>query len=469
MQQTRQPRLRHLSLLVTFVCLLCSYGMAQDRRAPVASPKDSQYNVVDFGARGDGFQPDTDAIQRAIDACAARGGGTVMVPPGKYRSTTLVIKDNVTLCLSAGARIVATGDPSDYAKYGAVLFAQNAHNIAITGLGSIDGFGANVRIPARRYQVLRFVHCRNISMKDVTLRDSPAWCAHLADCENINIDGIHIDNCVNFNNDGLDIDSCRNVRVSDCDLRCQDDAITLKTNTDAPCENIIITNCILSSRWAAIRLGSESRGDFRNIAVSNCAIHDTFGCGIKLQMVEGAEMRDLIFNNIVMSNVTGPISLRLGNWVSGIIPRPENEHRPVGVLKNVLFSNIRAQVAERPRTDLHQTNGYPPNLPEPGELRSCISITGQPDHPIENIVFSDMHMTFSGGGTAEEAAQTDIPDLRDTYPEYYMFGVLPAYGIYAHHVIGLTLDNVRFELASPDMRPATVYDDVKELRESHLF
>jgi hypothetical protein len=115
---------------------------------------------------------------------------------------------------------------------------------------------------------------------------------------------------------------------------------------------------------------------------------------------------------------------------------------------------------------MHQTNNYPPVPADPGELRSCISITGQPDHPVENIVFSDVSVTFPGGGTAEEAARTDIPDLRDTYPEYYMFGVLPAYGLFAQHVRGLSLNNVRFDLAAPDMRPATVYKDVKELKES---
>jgi hypothetical protein len=377
----------------------------------------------------------------------------------------LVIKNNVTLYLSAGATIVATGDSKDYAKHGAVLTAQEgAENIALAGPGTINGSGGGVRTD--RYLILCFGHCRNVSIADVTLRDSAVWCAHLAFCDGVKISGIQIDNCVNFNNDGLDINSCRNVCISNCNLRCEDDAITLKTTGNVPCENIVITNCILTSRMAAIRFGSESRGDFRNIVVSNCAIHDTFGCGIKLQMVEGAEMRDLVFSNIVMTNVTGPISLRLGNWVTGSIPRPENAQRPIGTLKNVLFSNIRAQVAERPCVDMHQTNHYPPNPSEPGESRSCISITGQPDRPVENIVFCDVSVTFPGGGTAEEAARKNIPDLKDTYPEYYMFGVLPAYGLYAHHVKGLTLNNVRFELASPDKRPATVYDDVKEVQES---
>jgi polygalacturonase len=449
-----------------FLCLSCSYGTAHEQQVLDAGATNALYNVTDFGAQGDGVQLDTEAIQRAIDACTARGGGTVIVPPGKYRTATLVIKNNVTLYLSAGATIVATGDPKDYVKYGAVLYAQEAENIALTGRGTMDGSGGNVRTD--RYQLLFLVHCRNVSMTEVTLRASAGWCAHLAYCDKVKINGVQIDNCVNFNNDGLDINSCRNVRISDCSVRCEDDAITLKTTADAPCENIVITNCILTSRWAGIRLGSESCGNFKNILVSNCAIHDTFGCGIKLQMVEGAEMRDLVFSNIVMTNVTGPICLRLGNWVTGSIPRPENAKRPIGTLKNVLFSNIRAQVAEKPCTEMHQTNNYPPSPAEPGEIRSCISITGQPDHPIENIVFSDVSVTFPGGGTTEEAARKNIPDLRDTYPEYYMFGVLPAYGLYAHHVKGLTLNNVRFELASPDKRPATVYDDVKEVRESSL-
>ena len=432
---------------------------------------DSSFDVRDYGARGDGVSLDTKAIQKAIDACSADGGGMVFVPSGDYPIGTVVMKDNTNLCLSAGARILGTSNLVDY-NPPSMIYAEDAHNIALTGHGVIDGRGKEVRPRAMkevphnfldgtydRYFITSFLRCQHISLSALTMRDSPFFAAYLRECGDIMIEGIKIDNHVNVNNDGLDFDSCQNVFVSNCYISSGDDAIALKTNTPRPCKNITVTNCMLSSRWAAFRFGPESKGNFENIAVSNCVIKDTYGCGIKLQMVEGAQMRNIVFSNLVMDNVTGPISMRLANWTKGLPQsggfgtREGNVDRPIGALKNVLFSNIRARVAMEPRTPYFND----------AERRSCISITGLPSHHIEGITLSDIHITFPGGGTAEEAARRNVPDMRDTYPEYFMFGVLPAYGLYAHHVKGLKLKNVWFDLASPDVRPAIVCDDVQDL------
>jgi len=422
-----------------------------------------EYNVADFGATGDGKHSDAGAIQRAIDTCSAQGGGTVFLPKGDYLSTTLILKSNVTLYLAAEARILATGNVEDYKPYGCILYAKEAQHIALAGPGVVDGRGEGVpgecgSSTCDRYKIIHFERCRDIVITGVMLKDSAFWCTHLSECEEVRIEGVKVHSFVNANNDGFDIDSCQNVFISNCHLHCGDDAIALKTNSTAPCKNITVTNCVLSTRWAAFRFGPESRGNFENIAVSNCAIHDTFGCGIKLQMNEGAQMKNIVFNNLVMENVTGPISLRLANWVSGLIPREGNENRPIGIFQNVLFNNIRAQVAANAQPELH--NG---GKPYPGEEKSCISITGLPGHPVEGIALSNIRITFPGGGTAEEAARRSVPDLPATYPEYFMFGVLPAHGLYAHHVKDLVLSNVRFDLASPDMRPAIVCDDVDDL------
>jgi hypothetical protein len=422
------------------------------------------YSVIDFGATRDGTHFDTEAIQRAIDTCSEHGGGTVFLPKGDYLSKTLVLKTNVTLHLAAEARILATGKIEDYRPHGCVLYANEAHHIALAGEGVVDGRGKEVpgacgSGPCDRYKIIHFERCRNVLITRVTLKDSAEWCTHLFECEEVRIEGVQVHSFVNVNNDGFDIDSCQNVFISDCHIQCGDDAIALKTNSTAPCRNITVTNCVLSTRWAAFRFGPESRGNFEEIAVSNCVIHDTFGCGIKLQMNEGAEMKNIAFNNLVMENVTGPISLRLANWVSGSIPREGNENRPIGTFRNVLFSNIRARVAAIAQPELFNQEWKA----ESGEERSCISITGLPGHPIEGISLSEIRVTFPGGGTSSEAARRTVPDLPNTYPEYFMFGVLPAYGLYAHHVKGLSLNNVRFDLASSDLRPAIVCDDVEGL------
>ena len=434
------------------------------REATRSSVNARLYNVADFGAAGDGVHADEAAIQKAIDACSTHGGGTVFLPKGNYLCKTLILKSSVTLNLAAEARILATGKLEDYRPHGCVLYAQDAHHITLAGEGVVDGRGKGVpgvcgSGPCDRYKIIHFERCSEILITGVTLRDSAEWCTHLFECQEVRIEGAKVHSFVNANNDGFDIDSCQNVFISDCHIQCGDDAIALKTNSTAPCRNITVTNCVLSTRWAAFRFGPESRGNFEEIAVSNCAIHDTFGCGIKLQMNEGAQMKNIAFNNLVMENVTGPIALRLANWVSGSIPREGNENRPIGTFQNVLFSNIRARVAAVAQPELFN----PDWKAEQGEERSCISITGLPGHPIEGIALSDIRITFPGGGTAAEAARRAVPDLPDTYPEYFMFGVLPAYGLYGHHVKDLSLNNVRFDLASPDLRPAIVCDDVENL------
>jgi len=443
---------------------LADNGLGSTQKVAAGSKGNSYFfNVADFGATGDGNHLDTGAIQKAIDTCSARGGGTVMLPKGDYLSKTLILKNNVTLHLAADARILGTSKTEDYKPYGCIFYAKDAHNIALAGEGVVDGRGKGVpgecgSAVCDRYKIIHFDRCRDVLITRVTLKDPAEWCTHLSECEEVRIEGVQVHGFINANNDGFDIDSCQNVFISDCHIKCGDDAIALKTNSTLPCRNITVTNCVLSTRWAAFRFGPEARGNFEEITVSNCVIHDTFGCGIKLQMNEGAQMKNIVFNNLVMENVTGPISLRLANWVSGSIPREGNESRPIGTFQNVLFSNIRARIAANSQPEL-----YNAGKPYSGEEKSCISITGLPGHPIEGIVLSDIRITFPGGGTAEEAARRTVPDLPDTYPEYFMFGVLPAYGLYGHHVKDLSLNNVRFDVASPDIRPAIVCDDVEGL------
>ena len=247
------------------------------------------HNVADYGATGDGTHPDTGAIQKAIDTCSAQGGGTVFFPQGDYLSKTLILKSNVTLHLAPDARILGTGKAEDYKPYGCIIYAKDAHNIGLAGGGVIDGRGKGVpgacgSGPCDRYKIIHFDRCSGILITRVTLKDPAEWCTHLSECEEVIIEGVQVHGYINANNDGFDIDSCQHVFISDCHIKCGDDAIALKTNSSLPCRNITVTNCVLSTRWAAFRFGPEARGNFEEITVSNCAIHDTFGCGIKLQM-----------------------------------------------------------------------------------------------------------------------------------------------------------------------------------------
>jgi hypothetical protein len=165
-------------------------------------------------------------------------------------------------------------------------------------------------------------------------------------------------------------------------------------------------------------------------------------------------MENISFDNIVMKDVTGPVSLRLAGWLGWTKHREKS--LPVGKLQNIRFSNIRANVIENSRPEEHEV----PQMD--GEYLSCINLTGLPGHCIENVFFSNINITFHGGGKQEHALR-EIPGLPDEYPEYHMFGTLPAYGLYARYVKGLVLNNVRFEVENTDQRPALVCDDVEDL------
>jgi hypothetical protein len=437
--------------------------------------------VRDFGARGDGESLDTAAIQAAIDTCADAGGGTVRLTPGDYLTGTITLQDNVTLHVGPSARLLGSTNLADYPDLGRVdtipeypehlnhclINAYRARNIALTGEGCVDGQGAafpagtegfNAEAesaapsaqPHIRPTLLHFTDCQDVAISELTLKNAPAWCCQLEKCNEMRIHGVHLLNRANQNNDGFDLTDCEDVTISDCHIDSGDDAIALKSGG----RRIVVTNCIISTRWAAIRFGPESLGVFRDIAVSNCVIHDTYGAAIKIQEVEGGVIENVSFDNLVMDHVTGPISLRLGGYLGW--RRERKESLPIGVIRNISFSNILATVADNADPMPHEVP------PFPGERISCLNITGVPGHFVENVSFRGVRILFPGGGSKEDALRL-IPELRDHYPEYHMFGTLPAYAVYLRHVKGVTFQDFTIESAAPDMRPALVGDDVEDL------
>ena len=433
------------------------------------------YNIRDFGAKGDGQSFDTSALQAAIDACNRDQGGTVLVPAGTFVIGAVELKSYVTLHISAGAVLLGSADGKHYHAIDAVpltgdttlndgnwglIWAVKAQNFTVEGPGTIDGQGAQFR-PAVRGQTppsgiggahrpyhLLLYQCENFTVRDIFLKDCAFHSLRIVQSSYGKFDGIRIHNRVNHNNDGFHFVSGRHMSISNCDLQCQDDACALFGS----CQFITVTNCSFSTRWSVFRFGGGTAG---NISVSNCLIYDTYGCPIKIRGGEGPSIDNLSFSNIVMKNVTGPISICLGprNARPGADP---NEPRPTeGVVRNISFRGIHATVgvpAQFP--DLPFISGY-----NPGEIKSCIGLSGVGGY-IENISFDDVHVTFPGGGTAEEGALRDVPKV---VGEYYAAGIFPAYALYARNVRGLTLNNVRFDVAgAPELRPAVVFDHVED-------
>jgi polygalacturonase len=402
----------------------------------------------------------TSFIQSTIDACAKGGGGTVFIPAGRYLSGTLFLKSNITLHLDAGAVLVGSKNLQDYPvtiskirsytdNYTdkSLIYGEDLNHIGITGTGTIDGNGASFdadgelrkkelfeSYKARPY-LIRIINCKDILVRDVSILNSPMWVQHYLSCDGINIDGISVRSRVNHNNDGIDIDGCYNVRIANCEIISGDDAIVLKSTLDRPCRNITVTNCVISSNCSAFKLGTETNGGFQDITFSNSIIYDTHLAGLTLQMVDGGKLTRVSISNITMDNVGTAIFIRLGNRAR---PYKDNMAKPpMGELSNVIISNVQAS-----------------NVGTTG----C-SITGLPNFPLKNITLANIRLNFKGGGT-QDLVKREIAEVPEKYPEYSMFGKLPAYGFYCRHAENLTFDDVEMDFTEPDARPAIVCDDV---------
>jgi polygalacturonase len=408
------------------------------------------YDVRQYGAAGDGVRLSTKGIQATIDACARAGGGTVLFAAGTYLSGTIVLKTNVTLQLEAGATLRGSRSLEDYPSHvpalrsytdtyteRSLVYAEDVENVSICGRGTIDGQGAAFKGPYKiRPYLMRFVNCRNVSVADVTIRDSPMWVQHYLACDQVDIRGITVRSRVNGNNDGIDIDSCRGVRISGCEIWSGDDAIVLKATLDRPCRDVVITNCVLSTLCNALKLGTESNGGFENIAISNCTVYDTRLAGLAIEMVDGGVLDRVSVSNLVMKGVGAPICIRLGDRARPFVkggPRP-----PVGRLRNISISGVQAD----------------------GAGPTGCAIAGLDGHEIENVMLENIRLSFSGGGAASDA-EREIPERADAYPEFNMFGKLPAYGFYCRHVKNLSLCNIQTGFTQTEERPALVAADVE--------
>lgn len=442
------------------------------------------YNIRKYGAKGDGAALDTAALQAAVDACNRDGGGTVLVPAGTFQIGTVELKSNVTLHIAAAGKLLGTADGKQYHSVDAIpltgdstlndgnwalLFAVNATNVTIEGAGTIDGQGAKFHSTVRgtpppsglggnrRPYHLLFYRCDRLTVRDIALVDCAYHSIRVIQSKHVHMNGLYIHNRVNGNNDGFHFISAEYVTVDNCTILSQDDACAMFGS----CKFITVTNSVFSTRWSVFRFGG---GVAENISISNCVLYDVFGCPIKFQGNEGSRFENISFANLVLQQVTGPIHISLGPRTrqnqgvdEGLQPAVPRETRPPAVARNISFSNIHGTVT---------TN--PPQLPEttltsdprPGEGHSCITLNCIGDATMENISFDDIHLTFGGGGTAEDAARRDLPQIAG---EYFMLGPMPAYGFYARNSHGLTLQNVRFQVSTPEMRPAVIFDNVEDV------
>ena len=365
-------------------------------------------NVRDFGAAGDGRTSDTGAIQRAIDA-----GGEVLFPPGTYKSGTIYLRSHTSLNFESGATLIAGGEEeqwnvpdfcpqnktSDIEKNNGrhLIVAYKCEDVSIRG-GIIDGCFSNwlkeinpdngfFMLKYRNGQMLFFCECRDVRIRDCTLRNGSYWHCFLHGCERITISGLHIygDSRV-LCNDGIDLDCCRFATVSDCIIETSDDAIAIRGNSKAlgetlrPTEYITVTNCILSASFAdAVRLG-VGNGLIRHCLFSNLIIYRSgFGIGKGIELTSsysgesGVDMEDITFENIRM-DVTRPFKISL----STAQDRETGGQDIKSYIRNIEFRHIRGKA----------------------ELTSVV--LGNRSGEISGLSFTDVRLDYYGTGPAPD-------------------------------------------------------------------
>jgi hypothetical protein len=451
----------------------------------------ADFDIRNFGAKGDGSTKDTTAIQAAMDKAGA-AAGTVLIPPGNYPSGTLHLKSNITLLIEKGARLMFSPDDRDfdpfealpyrmiplsandprtvlgmapgafesrpvmanpspqdqrklvappayddtetsYAHY-ALLLGDGVHNVTIEGQGEIDGN----RLKRGGPKPIAFKNSEWITIRGITVKNAPNYNISLMGTDHVEVEGVKL---LNGYADGIDPDNCHFVRITNSYIDSWDDSICPKASfalgKKRGTEHLVVANCILRTCASHFKFGTESEGDFKNVSVTNCVMlrretGRTPDSSIAIEAVDGASIDGVVISNISIEDADVPIFIRVGNR-----GRSMPSATP-GSLKNISIHNVTATGAA---------------------LTS--SITGVEGGRVQNVIIDGFTVTARGGGAVRTL--DDVPEVPGKYPLGRMFGELPALALFARHVDGLTLRDIKVHATQSDPRPSFIADDVTRL------
>lgn len=474
--------MRHMNRYIFFIALsvfyLCSHATV--------------LNVKDFGAKGNGRNIDSDAINRAIDEASKHPGDTVYLPEGKYYCYSIHLKSNVTLLLDNKATILAAptnetygydlpemNPDSMYQDFGhshwhnSLIWGEELRNVSICGGGLIDGSGVLTRgsgkMKGRKTiianKALAMKNCKNVSVTGVRFLN----CGHFAMLLT-GVDSLLIENVIaDTNRDGIDIDCCEDVVVRHCKINTlNDDAIVLKCSYALgwakPTRNVLVEDCDVSGYdtgtfmdgtlqttvtvvpdrdgpTGRIKLGTESSTAFKDISVRNCRFNHCRGLAI--ETVDGAALENVEFCDITMNDIcNSPIYIRLGDRMRS--PKGTSPSSISGVrINNVTVKDADARYA-------------------------CL-LYGMEDNPIRNVSISNLSVEYRGGLTMKDFEEQRGRNTffsshgESKYPEPSAHGIQPAWGWSIQHVDGLLLKNIKMALMAPDERPEMYKNDVKNM------
>jgi polygalacturonase len=422
-------------------------------------------DVDKLGAIPDGTTLNTTAIQKAIDACSEKGGGTVRFPKGDYVTGTIVLKSGVMLEIAKDARLLASTNLADYPDHVAtrktvmdtnmgmnqsLIFAEGVERIGLRGPGTIDFRGSQKNFPGKQTVTatpgrpfgIRILDSKNIVVENITLKDSACWMQNYLNCEDLIFDRMNVSNHANHNNDGLDIDGCRRVIVRNCTINSEDDAMCLKGASLKPSEDILIENSTLVSTCNALKIGTDTQGDFRRILARNLKLggipkdmHSSKGhqasTGITLATVDGGAVEDIVIHDVTITQSRCPIFLRIGER-SRLLPGMPKA--PAGPLRRILIEDITGS------ENLRQG--------------SFISGLSKSNAFVEDVTIRRMKLTMEGGGTAEMIT-APVNDDPFSYPDAHQFSPkgLPAHGFYLRTAKRVTFEDIAVTPAAADARP----------------
>jgi len=436
--------------------------------AGFAAGNNSVFNVLDFGATGDGTNNDTGAIQKAIDACAGNGGGQVLLPGGRtFLAGAIMLQSGVDLHVARGAVLKGSERWQDYGRAGALVFAKDATNVTISGDGVLDGndkavwqkladelAGGDVNKPGwwpqsfcgvwwpfgrspgdktlapGRPMMIILIGCKQVHLRDITLRNAPSWTVHPVGCEDLAIDSISILNDWNVaNNDGIDLDHCRNVRVANCHIDTADDGIVLKNTPNfasyGRSENITVTGCTIASRSCALKLDEAyAPPGIRNVVFDACVIFRS-NRGLCIQSRDAGDIENVLFSNMTIETRLQPHKW----WGAGepihISLLPRNPETKLGHVRQIRFSNILCK---------GECGVY---------LRGCAA------QPLEDIVFDNVRVEVGKTGEEPGGFYDDRPNGLLTNGQFVGIYTNAIAGIFAREVNGLTLRSTQVVWLAP--------------------
>lgn len=449
----------------------------------------SAYAIHHFPA--DGRTLCTAELQHAIDDIGKQGGGRLTLHPGTYLTGGLMLRSGVELHLEEGATLLGSTNPFDYQYINvdhsddqrndnasmALLMGDRVEHVSITGEGTIDGQGLQLALNAdslhhtgerldsyynhrrqrcsemARPKLFFFYGCRNVKVEGVKLRSSANWGLSFELCEQLTLRNLNIENRAYWNNDGIDLTDCRHVVVSDCLINAADDGVCLKSyDANSYCYDIEVARCNIRSSASAVKFGTASWGGFRKVYVHDIKVSDTFRSAIAIESVDGGVIDSILVERIDAVNTGNPIFLRLG----------QRAGKRSGQLRNITIRDLKCQVPFGRPDEAYDLRG-----PEVDFFHNPFpsSICGIPGSAIEHIVIENVEIRYPGRATKGMAYMPlwrvgDVPEQVAKYPEFSMFGELPAWGFYVRHVRDIVFRNVCLSLADSDFRPAFVFDDV---------